>query len=47
MKFGYNKLGYNENYVVTNEFFSPKLLFFYIYQPCYNEQIQLVPSCSL
>jgi len=31
------KLGYNEHSVITNKIFSPNWLFYYIYQPGYNE----------
>jgi len=37
VKLGYNELGYNEHSVITNKIFSPKLLFYYINQPGYNE----------
>ncbi len=37
MKLSYNELGYNEHSVMTNNFFCPKWIFYYINQPGYNE----------
>jgi len=45
---GYNELGYNERLVKINKIFSPKWPFYSTKQtPGYNEQIWLVPICSL
>jgi len=37
VKLGYYELVYNENSVITNEFFSLKWSFYYTNQPGYNE----------